>query len=255
MTTNSAKDKRLYRQVVEKIMELIESGEYPVGSRLPAERVLATRFGVSRPTIREAVIALEARGIVVVKTGSGVYISQLDSMKYKFDASVSPFEIIEARVIIERAVAALAATMITDDEIIQLRQVLSQMEQENQDTDNTSVVADKQFHDIIAKATHNSAFIKIVEQLWDAQEKLDHVKTAHQDVCKNDIKIRIDEHSAVVESLANRNPQQAREAMTKHFSRLLASLHSSTEKQAEMEMQQRVAKNRQRFSLERFNTA
>ena len=63
---------RLYRQVVDGVLALIDSGDFPVGSRLPAEREMSERFGVSRPTIREAVIALEAMGRVAVGNGSGV---------------------------------------------------------------------------------------------------------------------------------------------------------------------------------------
>ena len=67
-------EKRLYRAVANELLSLIDTGEFPVGSRLPAERVLADRFSVSRPTIREAVIALEAKGYLQVRTGSGVYV-------------------------------------------------------------------------------------------------------------------------------------------------------------------------------------
>src|SRR5690606_36534344 len=66
---------RLYQRVAERLAEVIASGEYPVGSRLPAERKLAERFNVSRPTVREAIIALELAGCVEVKGGSGVYVT------------------------------------------------------------------------------------------------------------------------------------------------------------------------------------
>jgi DNA-binding FadR family transcriptional regulator len=66
---------RLYQRVAEQLAEVIASGEYPVGSRLPAERKLAERFNVSRPTVREAIIALELAGCVEVKGGSGVYVT------------------------------------------------------------------------------------------------------------------------------------------------------------------------------------
>ena len=69
-----AAEKRLYRDVLKKLLKLIENGEYPAGGRLPPERVLAERFNVSRPTIREAIIALETLDLVEVKTGSGVYV-------------------------------------------------------------------------------------------------------------------------------------------------------------------------------------
>jgi DNA-binding FadR family transcriptional regulator len=65
---------RRYQLVARQIIELIESGEFPTGSRLPGERELAERLGVSRVTIREAEIALEAQGYLAVKTGSGVYV-------------------------------------------------------------------------------------------------------------------------------------------------------------------------------------
>jgi NAD(P)-dependent dehydrogenase (short-subunit alcohol dehydrogenase family) len=73
---SKSKGSRLYRQITSKLLEMMESGEYPPGSRLPAERELSELFGVSRPTIREAVIALESQGRVNVKTGSGVYVGE-----------------------------------------------------------------------------------------------------------------------------------------------------------------------------------
>ena len=70
------KTRRLFWSIVEKLESLIDQGIYPVGSRLPAERELAETYQVSRPTIREAIIALEVRERVEVKTGSGVYVLQ-----------------------------------------------------------------------------------------------------------------------------------------------------------------------------------
>ncbi|MCR6651915.1 MAG: GntR family transcriptional regulator [Cellvibrionaceae bacterium] len=73
--TGEIQSGRLYQRVAEQLAEVIASGEYPVGSRLPAERKLAERFNVSRPTVREAIIALELAGCVEVKGGSGVYVT------------------------------------------------------------------------------------------------------------------------------------------------------------------------------------
>ena len=104
---NSSTGTRLYRQVVTKILTLTDSGEYPAGSRLPSERELAERFSVSRPTIREAVIALEAQGVVTVKTGSGVYVRERQPELLNLGQAVSPFELIEARVYLEGEAAGL----------------------------------------------------------------------------------------------------------------------------------------------------
>src|SRR5256885_16975202 len=69
--------RRLYRQIADQLRQLIEHGEYRVGSRLPTERELADMLGVSRPTVREALIALEVEGRVRIRVGSGIYVSAL----------------------------------------------------------------------------------------------------------------------------------------------------------------------------------
>jgi DNA-binding FadR family transcriptional regulator len=104
---------RLYQKVLEKMLALLDSGEYPIGGRLPPERELAERFGVSRPTIREAIIALETLERVTVKTGSGVYVQEHHTLLDNVYKSVTPFELTEARALIEGEAAALAAKMIT----------------------------------------------------------------------------------------------------------------------------------------------
>src|SRR5687767_10510515 len=118
---------RLYQTVAQQIRALIESGEYPPGSRLPGERDLAQRFGVSRVTIREAEIALEAQGWLSIRTGSGVYelprpVDGLDSLP-----KVTAFELTTARSVIEAESAALAATHIKDVQIAELEKLTQTM--------------------------------------------------------------------------------------------------------------------------------
>ena len=100
---------------------MISSGEFAPGSRLPTERELAEKYQVSRPTIREAIIALEATNRVSVKTGSGVYVLENPIQSSLFDNEASPFEVLEARVLLEGESAALAAKMITDEELVALK--------------------------------------------------------------------------------------------------------------------------------------
>ena len=70
--------RRLYRQIADQLRQLIQTGEFAVGSKLPAERDLATKMGVSRPSVREALIALEVEGLVEVRMGSGIYVRAID---------------------------------------------------------------------------------------------------------------------------------------------------------------------------------
>ena len=106
------KNRRLFWNIVARIEELIDSGQYPPGSRLPPERELAENFEVSRPTIREAIIALEVLERVEVKTGSGVYV--LEHTKQNTGLEISAFELTQARALVEGEAAALAATTITE---------------------------------------------------------------------------------------------------------------------------------------------
>ena len=75
MPIHAVESRRLYRQIADQIAALIEKGEYGAGSRLPPERDLAKQLGVRRPSVREALIALEVEGYVEVRVGSGVYVT------------------------------------------------------------------------------------------------------------------------------------------------------------------------------------
>ena len=103
------KDKPLYHTIAEKLAQQIDAGKYPPGSRLPAERELAEQFNVSRVTIREAEIALQAVGRIVIKTGSGVYVRETEDELNRTFPEISAFEVTEARALFESEAAALAA--------------------------------------------------------------------------------------------------------------------------------------------------
>ena len=121
---------RLYSKISNKILDLINSGEFSAGSRLPTERELADRFKVSRPTIREAIIALEVKEIVTIKAGSGVFVIS-DDKKFDYTNDISAFELLESRVILESEAAALAARMITDNELDIIRESSSETKTRN----------------------------------------------------------------------------------------------------------------------------
>ena len=249
----SNSNKRLYRQISDKILVLIETGEYSVGSRLPSERELAERFSVSRPTIREAVIALEAKGRVSVKTGSGVYVVEPSVEFTGLAKSVSPFELIESRVFIEGEAAALAAVLITESQLAELEKALEAMALENVEGDPASVVADRKFHSIISEATNNRVLSMLISQLWDVQEELDNIRIAHQAVCMKDDARRLAEHRAIFDAMVENDPNKARVAMRNHFSRMLTALHETIEQEAVSEVQRKVSQMRERFPVGRMD--
>ena len=107
-----ADNRRLYRLIADQLMQMIGSGDYPPGSRLPAERDLAAQLSVSRPSVREALIALEVEGRVRIRVGSGIYVSEPISPAQPVPTSApieGPFELLRAREFLEGAIAEQAA--------------------------------------------------------------------------------------------------------------------------------------------------
>ena len=243
--------KRLYQQVAEKIMALIDSQEYEIGERLPAERKLAEKFHVSRPTIREAIIALELAGYVEVKTGSGVYIIEhRGGMPRAAEMDVGPFELTEARILFEGEAAALAATLITDEELAQLEDALKELIIANENKPS-SELQDREFHLLIAQATRNSAIVSVIDELWHLKLDSPLNERVFEKVRKQGFRPRIEEHQAILDALRNRDPQAARAAMRNHLGRLIDELLEATEIEGVEEVRQRVIRDRERFTVAR----
>jgi DNA-binding FadR family transcriptional regulator len=243
-------EKRLYRSVLDKMLLLIDAGEFPVGGRLPPERELAERFDVSRPTIREAVIALEALGKVEVKTGSGIYVLEQHSMSAKNLDHISPFELTESRALIEGEAAALAAILITPEELEELRVSMEEMALENEQGDLASGDADRKFHTIISQATRNAMLVSLIQHMWFVRNNAPKVFRAYKSICESDGARRVEEHRQIYEALVNRDSNAARAAMHEHFARILNKLIATTEAEQIEQARKQAQEVRQRYSLD-----
>lgn len=244
MTKGSAmKNRRLFWRIVDSIEASINKGEYAPGSRLPPERELAEKFDVSRPTIREAIIALEVREKVEVKTGSGVYVLESPEQSLK-NRQINAFELTQARALVEGEVAALAATSITEDELERLHHTLVMMK------DGGSIEeADEMFHQVISNATRNSAMILSVENLWSLRKSSQDVIEDYQSVCSKDNAKTLAEHTAIYNALKTRDSAQARLAMHKHFNRLINTLFDNVEAKALEEVRRKNSEKRGLYSI------
>jgi DNA-binding FadR family transcriptional regulator len=162
--------RRLYRQIAEQLRELINKGEYPVGGRLPSERELADNFGVSRPSVREALIVLEVEGLVRINVGSGIYVLGTSGHVPKVSATEippeGPFEILHAREIIEASVAGEAAALVRPEHIEAIDRILSLMDGcagQNEEW----VALDREFHVTVAAVLENGVLASFIGQLFD----------------------------------------------------------------------------------------
>jgi GntR family transcriptional repressor for pyruvate dehydrogenase complex len=238
---------RLYQELARKFIRELASGRYAVGDRLPAERELSAEFNVSRPTVREAMIALEVQGLVEVRVGSGAYVKRLPGNDDAPGFNVTAFELTEARLLFEAEAAALAATQITDAEVEGLEQLVLQIADENQLPSGTEQ-ADRAFHLSIARATRNAAVYNVIEELWRLRGTSPESALLHAKARSANIKPVVDEHSAVLAALRARDPEAARAAMRTHLSAVLDSLLFATEERAIAEARKAAESKRARYS-------
>ena len=239
------KSRRMFWQIADKIEALIESGMYPPGSRLPPERELAETFGVSRPTIREAIIALEVMHLVEVKTSSGVYVLEKNKdEEQKGIDDISAFELTQARALVEGEAAALASMSITEEELAALENTLEAMA-----AGVDAEAADREFHLIISQATRNKAVLLAVQQFWSLRDSQPQIKSAYSNVCSQSDSDRLEEHRAIFNALRDKNSQAARAAMHAHFNRLINALFAMSEAQALEEVRKKTSQTRDLYSL------
>lgn len=241
-------EQRLYHTVANKILELIDAGAFPPGSRLPGERDLAEKFGVSRVAVREAEISLQAQGRLEIRVGSGAYV--LDGNQYMAHnlPKVGPFELTEARALFEAEAAALAAPIITDETIAELERLIAIMTGA-EPSEMTAEEADEAFHLTIAKATNNAAIIFVVGSMWKMRKEAAQLQDVYRSVCSKDSSHRSDEHNEILVALKNRDSTAARVAMRAHFTRMIEALLIASEEAAYQEVKKKTSESRSRFLL------
>ena len=215
---------RLYIKIARQLSALIDSGEFAAGQRLPAERELAEQLGVSRPSVREALIALEIEGKVDVRVGSGVFVTEGKPVRAVLATATvpqgeGPFELLQARMTVEGETAALAAAGATKSELADIDAAvldLQRCQREGLPTD----APDRAFHLAIARATHNGPLAWVVELLWDQgrgkmwKQMEKHFQTAALRAAT------LRDHRAIAGAISSGDPEGAREAMKAHLSRV-----------------------------------
>lgn len=242
--------RRLYEQIALKLARAIAAGEYEIGKRLPSERELAQTFEVSRPTVREAIIALELDQLVEVRLSSGVYVKNRQPPGGRESTKdIGPFELLEARRAIEGEACALAALRIDDAQLKQLSELITEMRDDNRHNEILmSEEADRRFHELIASSTQNSGIIAAVQMLWDARARSPQSHSMDDKGRARGLKPPIEEHVSILRALKRHDPEAARTAMHEHISRVIEDMLKVTEV-VEIERARAVAaEKRRRYS-------
>lgn len=228
MPLQTVAPQRLYRQIAEQLRQLMASGEFAPGSRLPAERDLALQLGVSRPSVREALIALEVEGMIEVRTGSGIYVQHTmpatapnavtSSTELDADTPTNwgPLEVMSARIVVESEVAALAAAHAQKSDIKAIQAGLKQMKLEAA-RDEVPRQGDEAFHEAIAQACGNSVLLDTVQRYWLARNGPLFERLGDYFEHPASWQTAIAEHQAVLQAIEAHDSSAARKAMQKHL--------------------------------------
>jgi GntR family transcriptional repressor for pyruvate dehydrogenase complex len=216
------KKTRVAEGIADRIRVLILNGAFPAGQPLPAERQLAERFGVSRGSVRDAFRTLETIGLLVTRHGQGTFPQELDVdrlvaplasiLSYRHDLQD---ELLDVRRMFEPAVARVAATRVTDEDLADLQRILV-AQRKKLKSGRSAIVEDTAFHEALARATGNRVVVSIMATLNDLlveSRKL----TLKQ---KGRPGRSILGHEAVVAALQRRDPEAAAEAMREHIDQI-----------------------------------
>ena len=232
--------KRLYQLLGEQIREQIIDGKYKVGHRLPPERLIGEEFNVSRTVVREAIIMLEVEGYVEVRKGSGIHVvsqrpTERQSSSNEYDQfirhivnelkSAGPFEMLQARQLIECTIASFAASQVTKSDIDDLN-ALHQMGVPDGNMRDSEW--DKQFHYKLASITNNSVFSAIVELMWFNRDKNPLWLKLHEHIDESKLHSWQDDHKKITQAFLKKDPSEARQAMWNHIENTKKALYDAS---------------------------
>lgn len=229
MAFNKIKTKKKSTYIADQIINSIRKGIYKVGDKLPSERQIVKKTGVSRPSVREALSALQIVGLIESKSGDGAYICQPaknDNIEFRIwsilEKTRSPFEIWEARKTLEPDVAGLAAEKSISQDIKNLKKALRSMHKMAEKKDNKRFLeADQKFHMTLATITKNSTIEWIIypllqnmtQELWIEIKKNSLLNEEH-------VKISLFLHDRILKAVENKNKKIARKEIKRHFREL-----------------------------------
>jgi GntR family transcriptional repressor for pyruvate dehydrogenase complex len=225
------REARLSDKVTDAILEMIASNRLKPGDALPAERELGIQFGVSRTVIREAVRGLSAKGLLEVKSGSGVRIVAVDaervseSMRHYVKGSMMDYSLVdEVRRVLEVAAAGLAAERATPDDIAVIDDTIVRFENECSDLE-ASVQIDIEFHRAVAAATHNELFLVLHDSIG---QMLVEVRRRNLSRGRPERRLVVKMHRRIRDGIAAHDPQAAQEAMRDHLGHVQATWTDET---------------------------
>jgi GntR family transcriptional regulator, transcriptional repressor for pyruvate dehydrogenase complex len=207
---------RLYEVIVEQLCAYIADNEMTPGDRLPAERDLAAKLGVSRASLSQALVALEVQGVLSVRHGDGAILvrrpTEERAIKALREHADRIPDIIEAREALEVKLAGLAAARRSEEEMAAIDRAIAMMESEIEAGDR-GVVGDEMFHEAITKAAHSSLLSKLMHEISGLvkETRIESLSQEHRP------RASLEGHRRIAEAVRRQEPDEASAAMADHI--------------------------------------
>lgn len=224
MLFRAVNTQRIYEEIVTQIKDAVENGQFRPGDRLPSERELAEMFGVGRTSVREALRALEAEGLIVTRQGQGTFIAQKEISGFAdhfaellMQYECTPLQILEARCGVEISLARLAATKRTQEHLKKMACCLEEM-RSLIDAGKSPTAPDQRFHKVVAEASGNLILITIFENILDFMQQPQWLDSK-EDLLKNAEISRkyFAQHVQIYEAIRQQMPDEAALFMKAHL--------------------------------------
>lgn len=220
----SINTKKNYEQIIEQIQEMIMDGTFKSGDKLPPERELTTKLGVSRTSLREALKALEVLGLIESKQGEGSYISNnisstiLKSISIAYKLSNGTVEnILELRHSLEIQAVRSAALKATAEQIEELEDIVEKMANTNDEDDQSKL--DIEFHNKLIGTMNNVIFQIIADSVSNLMRPF--IKSIREIYSKNDQELKtyyfVEQHRNIINAIKERDPEKAVNVMREHI--------------------------------------
>jgi len=207
---------RLYEVIVEQLCGYIADNEMTPGDRLPAERDLAAKLGVSRASLSQALVALEVQGVLSVRHGDGAILvrrpSEERAIKALREHADRIPDIIEAREALEVKLVSLAAARRSDAEMAAIDAAIEKMESEI-DAGERGVVGDEMFHEAITAAAHSSLLAKLMHEISGLIKETRIESLSQEDRPR----ASLEGHRRIADAVRKQDPQKASQAMADHI--------------------------------------
>lgn len=229
------REPRLSDKVADMMLNSIIANRLNPGDQLPSERELGEQFSVSRTVVREAVRALAAKGVIEVRSGSGLRVAAVNastvsqSMSLYLRGGTVEFEKVqEVRALLEVHLAGLAAELASEDDVSSLREIHMRM-QEASDVE-AAALDDLEFHRCIARSTHNELFLLLLDSIGSSL-----VDIRRSNLRSGSTPMTLEQHQTILERIAAHDPEGARTAMSTHLESVASFWRANQERTATAE--------------------